>query len=457
MHKIVLIIALLILNVAFGNVTLPSVFSDHMVLQQQDDVKFWGWAEPNEEVIIKPSWTQDEYKVKTDNHANWKLVIKTPKAGGPYSIIITGYNQIILKDVLIGEVWLCSGQSNMEMSASWGIKNEEAEIKRANYPNIRFFKVPKMSSDFPQNDVQANWTPCTPETMKYNSALAYFFAEKMQTELPDVPIGLVISSWGATPAEVWMPEETITNDSILLESANKIKPNEYCPIKPASTFNAMIHPLVGFNIAGVLWYQGESNVGYNNYELTFSALINSWRQLWEKKFPFYFVQIAPYNYGGDKYSGVIVRNAQRKVAQAIEKTAMVVTSDISTVDDIHPKDKKSVGIRLADLALKNHYKVLNYLVEGPILQNIKYTKNKAHISFKYAEGLHFKDKKSLFEIAGVDKNYYPASFKLKNGTIVISSQKVKSPKYVRYAWGNNIQSNLFNKANLPTSSFITED
>ncbi len=455
MKKTIIYIVLFITHFSFANVILPSVFSDHMVLQQNDEVKFWGWANPNEEITIEPSWSTEVYKTIASNQAKWELIIKTPNYGGPFTILIKGYNEILLNDVLIGEVWLCSGQSNMEMSASWGIKNMD-EAEKANQPNIRFFNVPKISSTTPQDNVSANWQVSNSETMQYSSAIAYFFAKRLQEEYKDIPIGLIVSAWGGTPAEIWIPEETIKNDSIVNKAANKLTPVEWGPVEPARAFNAMIHPLVGYNIAGTLWYQGESNVGAKHYDKTFSELISSWRTLWNKEFPFYFVQIAPYNYEGDHFGGAEVRDFQRIVSKTINNTGMVVTSDISTIDDIHPKDKKSVGVRLANLALKKHYKKINDLVESPEIENINFKGKEAILHFKNAEGLYLKNKTSLFEIAGEDKVFFEAKVKLKKGEIQLCSKKVKQPKFVRFAWTNSAQSNVFNAANLPLSSFITD-
>ena len=447
----------MVIKVSFGNVILPSVFSDHMVLQQEDEVRFWGWANPNEEVSVAPTWTSENYKTKANNQAFWELKIKTPKFGGPYTITIKGYNEIVLKDILIGEVWLCSGQSNMEMSANWGIDNGEFEIAQANNSSIRFFTSPKISAKTPQNNLVANWEVCTPQTMKNSSAIAYFFAQRIEEELTDVPIGLIISAWGGTPAEIWMPMEVISEDSILTSAAQKLTPVEWGPIEPARAFNTMINPLVGYSIAGALWYQGESNVGSTVYDKTLTALIKSWRDLWQKDFPFYFVQIAPYKYGSDNFSGVQIRDAQRRVLNQVSKTEMVVISDISPTDDIHPKDKKNIGIRLANLALKKHYAAIDGLVESPAFSKLVFIKNEAIITLVNTEGLYGIDKRSLFEIAGEDKIFYPAKMKLKNETIIITSNKVKVPKYVRFAWENTLQSNLFNKANLPLSSFTTDN
>tara|TARA_R110000868_G_scaffold51116_1_gene162390 strand:+ start:5625 stop:7004 length:1380 start_codon:yes stop_codon:yes gene_type:complete len=442
---------------AFANVTLPNLFSDNMVLQRNSEVTIWGWANPQEEVVISPSWNYQEYKVKASNQAKWEIKIKTPEAGGPFTISIKGYNEIVLKNILIGEVWICSGQSNMEMSAGWGIENGDEAVKKAMNPNIRFFSIPKLTATSLQNNVSGNWAECTPETMKNFSATAYFFAKRLQEELKNVPIGLIGSNWGGTPAEIWTPEEVIQNDAVLLESAKTRKEETYGPNQPGRAFNAMIYPLVGFKIAGVIWYQGESNVGSTVYDKTFSALITSWRKLWHYEFPFYYVQIAPYQYGEDHFGGVEIRNAQRKVLQEVPNVGMAITSDISPIDDIHPKDKKSVGMRLANLALVNTYKTNSNLVNGPLYKNIKIEKNKVIVVFDYAEGLHFTIKKSnQFEIAGADNVFFTANASIKNNTVILQSNKVPHPVKVRFAWTNTTQSNLFNKANLPASSFITE-
>lgn len=457
MKYLILTICLFLNKTACAKVILPAIFSDDMVLQQEDQVRIWGWADPQEEVSMTPSWNNKTYKTVASNQAYWELKIDTPKFGGPFEISIKGYNTIILKNILIGEVWLCSGQSNMEMSASWGIENGDEEMAKANNPNIRFFTAPKIAAQTPQNNLSATWQVCNPESMKYASAVAYFFASKIQEQISNIPIGLVISAWGGTPAEIWMPEKTITSNPTLYDAAKKLKPVEYGPTEPGRAYNAMIHPFAGYNIAGALWYQGESNVGSTTYDKTLEALIHSWRNLWHKEFPFYIVQIAPYNYGGNHFGGVQIRDAQRRVSNRLTNTEMVVISDVSPIDDIHPKDKKSVGTRLANIALKKHYKVIDHLVESPEVSKVTFHKNQVSISFKHAERLHQTNNSSLFELAGEDLIFHPAVFKIKNQEITLSSKAVKTPKYLRFAWGNNIQSNLFNQANLPLSSFTTEN
>lgn len=440
-----------------ANVSLPNIFGDNMVLQRNSEVKIWGWANPKEEIKLVSGWNNQEYKVVANNQDQWELHIKTPEAGGPYTISIKGYNEVILKNILIGEVWVCAGQSNMEMSASWGIDNGEEEMKNAANPNIRFFTVPKLTATTPQNNLLGNWTESTPETMKNFSAIGYFFAKRLREDLKNVPIGLISSNWGGTPAEIWMPEEVVQNDSLLLENARKLNEQEYGPRQPGRAYNAMIYPFIGFKIAGTLWYQGESNVGSLVYDKTLSALISSWRRAWQDEFPFYFVQIAPYKTGSHNFSNVTVRNSQRKVLSEVPRTEMVLTSDISDTIDIHPKNKKSVGIRLANLALAETYKVNSNLVKGPLFKDIKIEKNKVVVFFDYADGLYFKNKTSnQFELAGADENFYPAEASIKNNEVILNSKKVPNPAEVRFAWGNTIQPDLFNKANLPASCFITE-
>jgi sialate O-acetylesterase len=451
------IVFLLIFTMSFSNVSLPNFFSDNMVLQRNATVKLWGWANPNEEIIIKPSWNNEEYKTKASNQASWSIEIPTLKEGGPYTISIKGYNEIIFKNILLGEVWLCSGQSNMEMSAAWGIKNGEEEIQKANHSTIRFFSVPKLTANSPQINLPGKWEECSSESMRNFSAVAYFFATRLQEELKNVPIGLIHSSWGGSPAEVWIEEDVIKNDKNLNDAAQKIKDNEWSPTQPAQTFNAMIHPFIGFKMAGVLWYQGESNVGSTVYDQTLSALIASWRKAWKFDFPFYYVQIAPYDDGHQHFASVEIRNAQRKVLQQTKNTGMVVISDVGDIKDIHPKDKKSVGVRLANLALSATYKTNSNLVNGPLFNEIKIDKNKIYITFDFAEGLYFKYKNNQqFEVAGADGIFHTAKAVLKNNQVIVYSKNVKEPVKVRFAWQNQAESELFNQANLPASSFVSE-
>lgn len=439
---------------AYSNVRLPAIFGDHMVLQRESDVKIWGWALPFEKVDIIVPWTDEVYSDSASKDATWEITIPTPKAGGPYVITIKGYNEIVLKDVLIGEVWLCSGQSNMDWSPYAGINNAEELIESGNQPNIRLFQVDKRSSEHPQMDLGGNWRQCTSETMKYFSAIGYVFGTKLSEEL-DVPIGLINSSWGGSPAEIWIPEENIINDEFLKAGADKIPELSWSPHLPGRSFNAMISPITKFRIAGTIWYQGETNTGNpDHYQLIFEELIKSWRERWTYNFPFYYVQIAPYAYRSPE-QGVKVRDAQRR-ANRIENTGMVVISDIGDTTDIHPKEKIEVGNRLAKMALVKHYRISDQVIEGPLFKSMEVVKNKVQLEFDNDKELEFRDRESLFEVAGEDGKFHEANYSLKNNVITVFSRKVAKPKFIRYAWGNTTLSNLFNAAGLPASSFTTE-
>ena len=448
------VILLAAVQFSYASISLPEIFSDNMVLQQKSDVIFWGWAKSGEKVVIKAGWMDREIVTNGSVQGTWRITIKTPEAGGPFSISIKGQNEIILKNVLIGEVWLCSGQSNMEMSAQ-SINNSEEEIMNASYPEIRFFTVGTSTSLYPQEHLSGTWKVCTPETMKPFSAIGYFFARKLHKEL-GVPVGIINSSWGGTPAESWMPEEAVNKDDYLREAAALQKPVPWGPVETARIYNAMISPLIPFRLSGVLWYQGEANTinGYA-YKEMLSALINSWRGRWGYEFPFYYAQIAPYRYG-KKYEGVVVRDAQRR-ALDVPNTGMAVLSDICDTLDIHPKNKQDAALRLANLALNRTYKKAIAQDSGPLYKNFVVEKNKAVVSFDYADGLHATgDRITDFEIAGEDKVFYPAEAKIKDQTVIVQSKKVKVPVAVRFAWSNTAVPNLVNGAGLPASCFISE-
>ena len=453
-----LLILLFICSIpAAANVSLPSFISDNMVLQRNAEVNIWGFASPFEDVTIKPGWTTEEYKVKPTTDAYWEVKIKTPEAGGPYTISFKGYNEVLINNVMLGEVWFCSGQSNMEWTAGQGIDNAEAEIAKASYPTIRFFTAPKLSSAYPQINVPGDWKICTPETMKYFSAIGYFFAERLHKELKNIPIGIINSSWGGSPAEVWMPEAYIAKDPVIATAAAKLAPVPWSPVEGGRTYNAMIYPFVGYKVAGVLWYQGEANVGSDVYDKTLAGLIKSWREVWKDDFPFYFVQIAPYKYDGGDYYAVVIRDAQRRVVQAVPKTGMVAINDISTTEDIHPRNKRPVGERLANLVLSDVYIQDKGTVNGPLYKSLEAGKAKLTVYFDNEAGLHFKGKtSSQFEIAGADGIFHTAQARIIKNTIVLTSKEVKTPLKVRYAWHNTATADVFNNSGLPMSSFISE-
>jgi sialate O-acetylesterase len=440
---------------AQGNITLPAIFSDNMVLQQNAQVSFWGWAKAMEQVTIRAGWMDQDVKLTVPSSGTWKVTLKTPAAGGPYTITLKGYNEITLNNVLIGEVWLVSGQSNMEWTPAMGINNAEAEISKADYPGIRFFSVNHGTSAYPQALGSGEWTACTPQSMKNFSAIAYLFARKLHEQL-GVPVGMINSSWGGTPAEAWTPAPVIQENEALKQAAALQKPVPWGPVEPGVIYNFMIAPLVPYRIAGALWYQGEANtVNAASYKALLTALVGSWRSGWGYEFPFYYAQIAPYTYGKNT-DGVMVRDQQRR-ALDIPNSGMVVLSDIGDTTNIHPKNKQDAALRFANLALNRTYKTTTVEDCGPLYKSVTVEKDKAIVSFDHAEGLHATGKQiTWFEIAGSDRVFYTAVAVIKGNQVVLSSKSVKAPVAVRYAWGNTATPNLFNGAGLPASCFTTE-
>lgn len=440
-----------------ANVNLPSIFSDHMVLQRNTEVAFWGFGKAGEKTTIKPSWTEDSYSVLPGPQGTWKLKVPTPDAGGPYEIRVEGYSTVVLKDVLIGEVWLVSGQSNMEWSARMGINNAEAEVAAANYPEIRFFQTGHATATTPQQLLFGNWTTCTPETMIDFSAVAYFFARELQKELK-VPIGMINSSWGGTPAETWTPEEDIWNDPSLDEVASQMKEVPWGPVEPARLWNAMVAPLVPYGIRGALWYQGEANVGHaDTYTHLMATLISAWRREWGYRFPFFFAQLAPWTYGGYG-EGAALRDAQRR-ALSVPDTGMVMTSDITDdVTDIHPRNKQDVGLRFARLALKQVYGAYEGETMGPLYRSHTIVDHSIRVDFDHAAGglTCPAGSPSGFEVAGEDKVFHPAEATVAGESVLVKSAQINEPVYVRFNWEDTGIPNLFNQAGLPASTFTSE-
>ncbi len=458
--NILFLLGFITLNlIAFSEIRLPAIIGDHMVLQQKRDVKLWGWCDPGEKITIKVDWDTTTYKTTGGSNAKWSLNVRTVAAGGPYKILIGGRNSIQLQDVMIGEVWVCSGQSNMEMNYNWGLKQYTSDVNNAANKSIRFFHIPKLTADFPQDDIKGKWVVCNPEDVKSFSLVGYFFGKKLQENL-NAPVGLINTSWGGTPAEAWTPIEIIEKDSILKNAATLLKPSSGWPVIPASTYNAMIHPLTNYNIAGAIWYQGESNTGTaKTYHLLLTSMIGSWRKMWQNEFPFYYVQIAPFTYG-DNIVGPLLREAQTKTL-TYPKTGMVVITDlVSDIKDIHPQQKKEVGERLADYALADNYGKTIAPYKSPVYKSMKIEKDKIRIFFDNAEnGLMVKggSTPAEFYIAGEDSNFLPADARIEKNTVVVSSKLIKNPVAVRFEFSNASISNLFSKEGLPVNLFRTDD
>ena len=445
---------------AQAQLRLPDIFSNNMVLQQKTTVKFTGWADPLQKVSVVASWNPgDTLKTTTPSDAQWAFALQTPKAGGPYHITVIADTTIVIHNILIGEVWLCTGQSNMEYSASWHPKHYKQVVQDANHPEIRFFKIDKISAPYPQELVRGSWQVCTPKSMHTFSMAGYFFGRELNQKL-NRPIGLIESAWGGSPVEAWTPIEVFNQSEKLSISAAKLTPAPWCPMRPAVAFNAMIYPIIKYPVAGAIWYQGETNTANpSTYEQTFSAMIHSWRELWHEDFPFYFVQIAPYSYG-TPYSAALVREAQLQTYRNVPKTGIVVTTDITgDTTNIHPLDKLDVGKRLARWALSQTYGQSGIVTSGPLYKSMDVEGNKAIIHFDFANDGLMKKGKELrdFVIAGKDHQFVPATAKIKNNTVVVYSRKVKHPTAVRMGFTNTDIPNLFNKAGLPASPFRTDD
>ncbi len=441
-----------------ADIRLPNLVSSNMVLQQKTTVKIWGWADPAEKIFITTSWNNQTDSAITSRGAKWEMSIQTPAAGGPYTITLKGRNTIVLNNVLIGEVWICSGQSNMEMNYNWGLPDVKAELSTCSNSNIRFFSVPKSTSVYPQDNCAGNWLSCDSNTLKSFSAVGYFFGKKTNSSL-NVPVGLISANWGGTPAEVWAEESAVTNDAELKAASAKQQPFDWWPNTPGASFNAMIAPVTNYTIAGALWYQGESNTtAPDSYAKLLAALIGSWRKAWKKDFPFYYVQIAPYAYD-NKFASAIVREQQTK-AMTLPNVGMVVITDlVDNIKDIHPKNKHDVGYRLAAWALAETYHQPGITYKSPVYQSMEIKKDNIIISFaNVSTGLAVKGKViTELYIAGADKVFYPASSTIENNRLVVFSKLVKLPVAVRFGYSSTAMPNLFSKEGLPVNPFRTDD
>lgn len=475
MTKYLVITLLLCTAPCRADVRLPKILGSNMVLQRESHVKIWGWADPGERVSVTCDWIKTKVETTTDANGEWLVRVKTGAAGGPHSIIITGKNKIVLKNILFGEVWIASGQSNMEMPlahvsyAYKGIKDAKKEIAAAKYPEIRLFQVGNFSSKSPLDDVEPGvavynippavcaWQACTPKTISNFSSTAYFFARTLHRELK-VPIGIIDASWGGTMAEWWTPAAGLKalGYTTELEQAAKLpqKPDQ----KGVATrlYNGMIHPLHKFQIRGVVWYQGESNrKPADKYHALFSTMIGQWRDAFGYEFPFYFVQIAPCNW---RENTAYLREAQLKT-MSLTKTGMAVTMDIGDIKDGHPKNKQEVGRRLALWALAKDYGQ-KIVYSGPIYKRCTFRRGKAYIEFEHISGgLMTSDSKppSHFLVAGADKVFHPANAIIRGGNVVVWASNVSNPKAVRYAFTSDAVPNLMNKKGLPASSFRTDN
>lgn len=442
----------------------PAVFSNHMVLQRNSNVAVWGWAEPGDSVKLVGSWNNsDTIVVRADNKSFWSATIRTTEAGGPYTLTAFDHHDTkVLNNVLLGEVWICSGQSNMEWSVNHGIRNGEQEALAANYRNIRFLHVAKIGSKTLQDNCIAAWEICSPETMRKTSALAYFFGRALHLEL-NVPIGLIVSAWGGTPAEEWLPREEIEKVPALDQALKARRHSSWWYKDPGECYNSMIHPLLPYTIAGAIWYQGEAHVytgQTQTYDRLMRTLINNWRSGFRKDIPFYYVQLAPYLYTNPQERGYLVREQQVKT-MSMPHTGMVVTWDLmeDDLDNPHPLNKQDVGKRLANWALAETYHIPDIIYQSPIYKSMEIRGDKIRITFDHVPtGLKCSGEKiTNFMIAGEDHKFVAADAKIDGKCIVVSARGVKKPIAVRFLFDNASMGNLFSNEGMPVGPFRTDN
>jgi sialate O-acetylesterase len=449
---------------ARAEVTLPKIFGDRMVLQQESEVAIWGKAAAGEKVSVRLGDAKAETTAGDDGR--WLARIATPAGSDkPHKLVVQGKeSKVEFSDVLIGEVWVASGQSNMEWTVQQSA-NKEEEIKNANPPLLRMTKVQHNAAAEPQDDVNATWVVCTPESVPHFSAVGYHFGRKLQEELK-VPVGIISTNWGGTIAEAWTSKATLESDPDFAEILNRSAEFKAGNPNQASVlYNGMIHPILPYTIRGAIWYQGESNRSRaEQYAKLFPAMIADWRTLWgQGDFPFYFVQLAPYKYDKNRDAQELPElwEAQLKTLEVSKNTGMAVTTDIGDLNDIHPTNKRDVGERLARWALAKDYGQ-EVVYSGPLYESMSVEGNKVHLKFKHADGLKTKggDAPKLFTIAGKDKQFVPAQAKIEGDSVVVWSDEVKEPAAVRYGWSEWAEPadyNLFNEAGLPASPFRTDD
>ncbi len=479
-----LAIILTVAGAAGADVRLPKVFADNMVLQRHKPIPVWGWAAVGEKVVVEFNGKQSA--AVANKSGKWKLRLPVCKAGGPYVMTVRGKTTLTFRNVMVGDVWFCSGQSNMTVQVKQA-KDPKKEIAAANYPNIRFFHLnydwAHLRSQ-PQDDLRGKsykWTVCSPKTVAPMSAVAYYFARELQKSVK-VPIGLIHSSWGGTAIYSWCPRELLQKyphqkaslagwDAQWAEYYKTKDPAKYpnryrkgnpAMFQPAGLWNGGVAPFIPYGIKGVIWYQGESNAGNPaEYRTIFPAMIRAWRKAWgRRKLPFLFVQLANYyprSAQPQEHGWAGLREAQ-EMALVLPNTGMAVAIDIGDAKNIHPLNKQDVGKRLALAArVKAYGQKIPYA--GPTYSAMKRKGGKVRVLFVHTDGgLKVKDgdKPIGFAIAGKDKKFHWAEAKIEGNSVIVWSPKVPKPKVVRYAWGGNPACNLYNGAGLPAAPFRTD-
>jgi sialate O-acetylesterase len=447
-----------------ADVKMPALFSDNMVLQQGVGCPIWGTCDPGEEVVItlKNGTTTADIKPTVGQDGKWMAKLPETKAGGTYEITVKGKNTVTIKNAVFGEVWIASGQSNMEQSVNGA--HEPDKVKAGANPQVRFFDVPNVPSDKPVSDVKASWVVATPQSIGRYSAVAYHFANHLNKTL-NVPVGIIQSDWGGTICEAWASRESLEAELTLKQQILEMgKYQPQGPNRPCVLYNGMIAPLVPYAIKGALWYQGESNAGRAfQYRTLLPVMIKSWRDAWKQgDFPFLIVQLAPFMpiaKEPQESNWAELREAQLLTALKFPKCGMAVITDVGDEKDIHPKKKEPVGQRLSFAARALAY---NEKIEhtGPLFDKLTVEGNKAILTFKNAgKGLEKKGEELTgFSVCGEDKKFYFAKAEIKgDNQVVVTCDKVEKPVAMRFGWANHPVVNLWNKDGLPASPFRTDD
>lgn len=461
---IFLLSALLAASGISAKVTLPKMFSDGMVMQRETNANLWGTAKASSSVKITTSWDKKTYTVKAGNDGKWKTSVKTPAAGGPYTITLNDGEKTVLDNILIGEVWICSGQSNMEMPMK-GFKNQPiegavADILHSTDKQLRLFTVKRNSRFAPVDTVSGKWNEAGPASVREFSATAYYFGRELRQAL-GVPVGLIVTAWGGSACEAWMTADWLKAfpDAKIPSSPEDIKSKNRTP---TVLYNGMLRPLIGVTMRGVIWYQGEDNVPrYKTYADMLTTMIRGWRTEWKQgDFPFYFCQIAPYDYSLIKWdtNSAFLREQQAKAELMNNNCGMAVLMDAGLEYGIHPRKKNLAGQRLALLALNKTYGIEGLSAESAYYNDVAFKNDTAVVTFNRAgmwvygkNGL----KSDLFEVAGEDRVFHPAKAWIERSKVYVKSDSVSRPVAVRYAFKDWADGDLYCDG-LPVSSFRTD-